>query len=65
MRVAVEPVYVADIGEDPHRQLRLGFTGAGVLLEVVVLTGDDGRELVIHAMRARRQYEALLDEQGW
>jgi len=62
---AEQAVYFAEPTEDPHRQLRLGFSSTGMLLEVVVLTADDGRELVIHAMKARRQYEALLNEQGW
>lgn len=62
---AEHAVYFAEPTEDPHRQFRLGFDRAGVLLEVVVLTADDGRQLVIHAMKIRRQYEALLDEQGW
>ena len=62
---AEQAVYFADPTEDPHRQLRLGFSITGVLLEIVVLIADDGQELVIHAMKARRQYEALLNEQGW
>ena len=37
----------------------------GVLLEVVVLVFDDGREpVVIHAMSARRQYRDLLRERS-
>lgn len=45
---------------EPLRELRLGFDTAGRLLEVVVLLLDDGRELAIHAMRARPQYLDLL-----
>lgn len=45
---------------EPLRELRLGFDTAGRLLEVVVLVLDDGRELAIHAMRARPQYLDLL-----
>jgi len=51
--------YAIDDGKPP-RELRLGFDTAGRLLEVVVLVLDDGRELAIHAMRARPQYLDLL-----
>ena len=54
--------FVCDLDdESPARQLRLGFDAAGRLLEVVVLRFDSGNELVIHAMKARRQYLDLLD----
>lgn len=46
--------------ENPQRQLRLGFDLKSRLLEVVVLTWDDGTEEVIHAMKARQQYLSLL-----
>lgn len=42
------------------RELRLGFDTTGRLLEVVVLLLDDGREMAIHAMKARPQYFDLL-----
>jgi len=45
----------------PARQLRLGLDSAGRLLQVVVLRFDSGNELVIHAMKARRQYLDLRD----
>jgi hypothetical protein len=55
-------VFVSNLDEDsPARQLRLGFDAAGRLLEVVVLSFDSGNELVIHAMKARRQYLDLLE----
>lgn len=55
-------VFVSDLDDDsPARQLRLGFDSTGRLLEVVVLRFDSGNELVIHAMKARRQYLNLLD----
>ncbi|WP_166855422.1 MULTISPECIES: hypothetical protein [Actinomyces] len=44
------------IGEDPDRWLYIGFDGIGRVLEIVTVVGDDGQEVVIHAMRARRQY---------
>ena len=44
----------------PHRELRLGFDTQARLLETVVLIFDNGEELVIHAMPARRQYWELL-----
>lgn len=46
--------------DEPPRELRLGFDTKGRLLEVVVLLLDDGRELVIHAMKARPQYFELM-----
>ena len=62
IHAAEHPVFIADLDEDsPARQLRLGFDTAGRLLEVVVLRFDSGQELVIHAMKARRQYLDLLD----
>ena len=59
---AEHAVFVSDLDDDsPARQLRLGFDTTGRLLEVVVLRFDSGTELVIHAMKARRQYLDLLD----
>lgn len=59
---AEQAVFVSDLDEDdPQRQLRLGFDRTGRLLELVVLRFDSGNELVIHAMKARRQYLDLLD----
>jgi hypothetical protein len=57
-----EAAFVGNLDDDsPARQLRLGFDTAGRLLEIVVLRFDSGNELIIHAMRARRQYLDLLD----
>jgi hypothetical protein len=62
IHAAEHAVFVADLDDDsPARQLRLGFDTAGRILEVVVLRFDSGHELVIHAMKARRQYLDLLD----
>ena len=47
--------------ENPQRELRLGFDGSMRLLELVVLIWDDGTETIIHSMKARKQYRALLD----
>jgi hypothetical protein len=38
----------------------LGHDPAGNMLELIVLHFDDGRDMVIHAMPMRRQYEYLL-----
>jgi len=58
---ACHPVYVAYLDDDsPARQFRLGFDEAGRLLEIVLLQFDSGTELIIHAMKARRQYHELL-----
>lgn len=62
IHAAEHAVFVSDLDDDsPARQLRLGFDSAGRLLEVFVLRFDSGSELVIHAMKARRQYLDLLD----
>jgi hypothetical protein len=54
-------VYAAELDEEnPARELRLGFDRVGRLLELVVLRFDSGHELVIHAMKARRQYLDLI-----
>jgi hypothetical protein len=51
------PRLIHDIERDPsHRQLILGPSRTGAPLELVVLSGDDGRVLVIHAMKLRRKY---------
>lgn len=44
----------------PARELRLGFDSRALLLETVVLRLENGDELVIHAMPARRTYLDLL-----
>ena len=41
-------------------RLRLGFDTQARLLETVVLIFDNGEELVIHAMPARKQFWELL-----
>lgn len=47
--------------EDPQRQLRIGFDSQARLLETVVLVWDDGTEELIHAMKCRAHYVALLN----
>ena len=55
-------VFASELDEEsPSRELRLGFDSAGRLLELVVLRFDDGEELVIHAMKARRHYVSLIE----
>ena len=62
IHAAEHAVFVSDLDDDnPARELRLGLDSAGRLLEVVVLRFDSRNELVIHAMKARRQYLDLLD----
>lgn len=62
VHAAEHPVVISDVDDDsPARQLCLGFDSSGRLLEVVVLRFDSGNELLIHAMKARRQYLDLLD----
>lgn len=45
----------------PAKQFVLGFDRSGRLLEMAILTFDSGHQLVIHAMKARRQYLHLLN----
>ena len=52
------------LGNDPPRELRLGFDNKARLLEVVVLTTASNAQVVIHAMPARTKYiELLLDKE--
>jgi hypothetical protein len=54
-------VYSASLDDGhPAREFRLGLDSAGRLLELVVLRFDSGNELLIHPMKARRQYLDLL-----
>ncbi|WP_136518625.1 toxin [Cellulomonas telluris] len=53
----IEPL---DDDGPPFRELRLGFDTRARLLETVVLVLENGDELVIHAMPARRKYLDLL-----
>lgn len=56
------PHWIEPLEDDdwPHRELRLGFDTHARLLELVVLIFEDGDELAIHAMPARKQYWDLL-----
>ncbi len=61
IKAATWPVWIEDLDEEsPARQLRPGFDTRGRLLETVVLVFDSGNELLIHAMKARRQMHDLL-----
>jgi hypothetical protein len=51
---------LTDSDSGPQRELWLGPDLAGNLLEIVVLLLDDGRSLIIHAMRMRPKYRDLL-----
>ncbi len=53
----IEPL---DENGPPNRELRLGFDTSARLLETVVLIFEDGDELIIHAMPARKTYLDLL-----
>jgi hypothetical protein len=54
-------VFAAPQSDDsPNPELRLGFDQHGRLLEVVVLIFDSGDQMLIHAMKARKQYWDLL-----
>ncbi|GAA1863877.1 toxin [Myceligenerans crystallogenes] len=62
LSAARSPAYKAplDDEDDPRRWLWIGFDDSGRALELVVLVFDSGEELIIHAMKARRQYLDLL-----
>jgi hypothetical protein len=49
-----------DLGEDPHRELRLGLDQQGRLREVIILRTRAGEQLIIHGMPARTKYLKLL-----
>lgn len=62
LHAASQWVYASEPDEDsPARQLRLGFDTRGRLLGLIVLRFDSGNELLMHAMKARRQYQNLLE----
>jgi hypothetical protein len=55
-------LWIEPLDEDghPRRELRLGFDTGARLLETVVLILENGDEMVIHAMPARKKYLNLL-----
>ena len=59
---ATHAIVAYELGDDdsPRRTLLLGPDRAANMLEVIVLVFDDGREMVIHAMRMRPIYDDLL-----
>lgn len=52
--------FALDNKDNPQRVMQLGFDTKGRLLEIVILTWDDGTEELIHCMKARPQYINLL-----
>ena len=60
---------LAELDEDNDegitQTLYLGWNRAGdTLLEVVVLHFDDGRDMIIHAMKMQRRYTRYLPRAG-
>jgi len=55
-------LWIEPLDEDgpSHRELPLGFDTGARLLETVVLTLENGDEMIIHAMPARKKYLDLL-----
>ena len=54
--------FTASLDDDhPQREFRLGFDQSMRFLELVVLRWDDQTEEIIHAMKARRTYQRLLE----
>ncbi len=62
VQAAEWPLWIEPLGDDgpPDRELRLGFDTAARLLETVVLVFENGDEMIIHAMTARKKYLDLL-----
>ena len=62
VQAAEWPLWIEPLGVDgpPDRELRLGFDAAARLLETVVIVFENGDEMVIHAMTARKKYLDLL-----
>ena len=62
IQAAVWSLWIEPLDEDghSHRELRLGFDTGARLLETVVLALENGDEMVIHAMPARKKYLDLL-----
>ena len=44
------------VGEDPDKWLYIGVDGSARPMEIVTVAGDDGVEVVIHAMKLRKKY---------
>lgn len=51
------PIRRGLIGEDPTKWVYRGFTHSGKALEIISIMGDDGTEVVIHAMKLRKHYQ--------
>ena len=62
IRAATHPIWIEPLDEpdEQWRELRLGFDTKARLLETVVVCAADGDEALIHAMKARAKYTALL-----
>lgn len=62
LHAAQHPLYTAPLDDEdnPRRWLILGLDGAMRPIELVMLVFDDGGELIIHAMKMRERYYALL-----
>ena len=62
IQAAAWSLWIEPLDEDspPHRELHLGFDTGAPLLKTVVLALENGDEIVIHAMPARKKYLDLL-----
>ena len=56
----LNPHTIVSLGDDPRRELRIGFDRSARPLEVVTLEVD-GEPVLIHAMRLRRGYYRFLE----
>lgn len=51
---------IAPHSEDPDRDLVIGLTPSGVLLEVIVEDPDTDEAIIIHAMQLRKKFYRYL-----
>ncbi|MCI1798062.1 MAG: toxin [Bifidobacterium sp.] len=59
--VVHHPIRVLLMRDEPLKEMYLGFTAAGIPLEIIVVQTRQGSAL-IHAMHTRTQYAKLLSQ---
>ena len=60
--IVYDPYIVMEIRPEPRKTLFLGFDNNARPIEVIIDTGTDGQEYIIHADKMTKQYRALLEE---
>ena len=61
LHAVANSIAIEDLGQDPDRWLIVGPDRSANLLEVIVLTTEEGSEMIIHAMPLRPLYRRLLE----